>query len=66
MRQLGDAINRAAEAMRLIEAQAKACVALVRAVMPIAEALNEVRAVRVSAMHREYRRRSNARRRRGC
>jgi hypothetical protein len=35
-----------------------------KSLMPVVEALNEVRAARVSAMHREYRRRAVARRRR--
>ena len=42
----------------------RSCVEVWDAVAPLAEALNQIRAERVSAMHREYRRRSSARQRR--
>ena len=54
MRQVGETL---AELMRPL-------VEFCKSMAPIAATLNEVQAERVSAMHREYRRRSNARQRR--
>ncbi len=58
LRQLGEQI---AELMRPCREFAKS---IALAMAPITKVLNEVKAERVSAMHREYHRRSRARRRR--